>query len=49
MDVAENAQGIWTQPWQALNWSGLIGASLAPKSTVRAVICEIPAPLPTAE
>ena len=36
--VAESAHGIWTQPLQAVNWSDVSGASLAPKSTVRAVI-----------
>jgi len=44
--VAENAQGIWTQPLQAEAWSGVSGASLAPKSTERAVIAEMPPPLP---
>ena len=46
--MAEKAHGIWTQPLQAANWSGVIGASLAPKSTVRPVIAAMPAPLPTA-
>ena len=45
--VAESAHGIWTQPLQAVNWSADIGASLAPKSTVRAVIAAMPAPEPT--
>jgi len=31
----------------AENWSFVSGASLAPKSTVRAVIAAIPAPEPT--
>src|SRR5215467_14390470 len=47
--VAERAHGIWTQPLQALDCSGVSGASEAPKSTVRAVICAIPVPEPTAE
>src|SRR4029077_13534313 len=46
IDVAENAHGIWTQPLQAVAWSGVSGASLAPKSTVRAVICWMPAGVP---
>ena len=37
-----------TQPLQAVSWSGESGASEAPKSTVRAVICAIPAPEPVA-
>ncbi len=36
------------QPLQAENWSGLSGASLAPKSTSRAVIEAIPPPDPIA-
>ena len=36
IDVDDSAHGIWTQPLQASNWSGVSGASLAPKSTVRA-------------
>ena len=48
-DVAENAHGIWAHPWHAEAWSRVIGASLAPKSTVRAEICAMPAPLPMAE
>jgi hypothetical protein len=32
---------------QALSWSLVSGASEAPKSTVREVIAEIPAPEPT--
>ena len=44
--MAENAHGIWTQPLQAVNWSGVSGASLAPKSTVRAEIAAMPPPLP---
>jgi hypothetical protein len=31
---------------QVSAWSGVIGASLAPKSIVRSVICWIPPPLP---
>ena len=38
--------GIWTQPLQAFAWSTVSGASLAPKSTVRAVIWAMPAPEP---
>ena len=45
-DVADSAHGIWTQPLQAANWSGVSGASLAPKSTVRAVIAAMPPPEP---
>ena len=48
IDVAPSAHGICSQPLQAVNWSGDNGASLAPKSTVRAVICVMPAPEPTA-
>jgi hypothetical protein len=33
---------------QAEAWSGVKGASLAPKSTVRALICAIPPPEPIA-
>ncbi len=44
--VAASAHGIWRTPLAFEAWSGVIGASLAPKSTVRAVICAIPAPLP---
>ncbi len=44
--MAESAHGIWTQPLQAAAWSGESGASLAPKSTVRAVIAAMPPPLP---
>ena len=47
IEVADSAHGIWTQPLQALNWSGDSGASLAPKSTWRAVIAAMPAPEPT--
>ena len=43
---AESAHGIWTQPLHALNWSGVSGASLAPKSTVRFEIAWIPPPEP---
>src|SRR5215218_9129964 len=46
--VAERAHGMCTQPLQALACSGVSGASEAPKSTVRAVICAIPVPEPTA-
>ena len=45
--VAASAHGIWTQPLQAVNWSGVSGASEAPKSTVRLVIAVMPAPEPT--
>src|SRR5512133_1818701 len=45
-EVAESTHGSWTQPLQAENWSGVNGASLAPKSTVRFVICAMPPPLP---
>src|SRR5438034_11518127 len=44
--VAESAHGSSTQPPHELNWSGVIGASLAPKSTVLFEIAEIPPPLP---
>ena len=47
IDVADKAHGIRTQPLQLVNWSGVNGASLAPKSTVRAVIAAIPPPDPT--
>src|SRR6187200_2632687 len=47
--VAERAHGTWTQPLQAAACSGVIGASEAPKSTVRAVIWAMPVPEPTAE
>jgi hypothetical protein len=33
---------------QALAWAAVSGASLAPKSTLREEICEMPAPEPTA-
>src|SRR5256712_3964921 len=46
IEVAESAHGIWTQLLHAANWSGVSGASLAPKSTVRFVICAMPPPLP---
>ena len=46
--MAPSAQGICSQPLQAVNWSEVSGASLAPKSTVRDVIDVIPAPEPTA-
>src|SRR3954471_12193399 len=45
-DVAESAHGICTHPLHAANWSGESGASLAPKSTVRAVIAATPPPEP---
>src|SRR5215831_10447308 len=41
-EVAESAHGICVQPLQAPNWSGVSGASLAPKSTVRPVIALMP-------
>ena len=41
-----SAHGIWTQPLQAENWSGVSGASEAPKSTCRFVIAVMPAPEP---
>jgi hypothetical protein len=44
--VAPSAHGTWTQSLQAEAWSEVSGASLAPKSTVRAVICAIPPPEP---
>src|SRR6476469_6838554 len=44
--VADSAHGTWTQPLQAAAWSGLSGASDAPKSTVRAVIAWMPPPEP---
>src|SRR5438445_9332687 len=46
IEVADSAHGIWTQLLQAANWSGVSGASLAPKSTVRFVICAMPPPEP---
>src|ERR1700733_5335674 len=46
--VADRAQGICTQPLQAVACSGVSGASEAPKSTVLAVIGAIPVPEPTA-
>ena len=46
IDVEDSTHGIWTQPLQAANWSGVSGASLAPKSTVRAVIAAMPPPEP---
>ena len=48
MPVAVSAHGIWTQPLQPAACAGVIGASEAPKSTVRAEICAMPAPEPTA-
>ncbi len=47
--VAVRAQGIWTQLLHEAAWEDVSGASDAPKSTVRAVICAIPAPDPTEE
>src|SRR5512132_4418433 len=44
--VADSAHGTWTQPLHAAAWSGLSGASDAPKSTVRAVIAWMPPPEP---
>src|SRR4029450_7735192 len=44
--VADKAHGTWTQPLHAVAWSGLSGASDAPKSTVRAVIAWMPPPEP---
>ena len=49
MDVAASAHGITTQALHAVTWSGESGASEAPKSTVRAVICAMPAPEPVGE
>ena len=46
--VAPRAQGTWTQCLQADSWPGVSGASLAPKSIVRAVVCAIPPPEPIA-
>src|ERR1700761_3724812 len=45
--VADSAHGIVTQPPHSPACSGVIGASEAPKSTVRAPICLIPSPDPT--
>ena len=47
--VAPSAHGIWTQSPHALNWSGVSGASLAPKSTVLFVIAWMPPPEPMGE
>src|SRR5919204_2904251 len=49
IDVADSAQGIWTTPCAAANWSFVNGASLAPKSTIRFVIAWIPPPEPIPE
>ena len=49
IDVAESAHGTTRQPLHALSWSLDRGASEAPKSTVRAVIAEMPPPEPTGE
>ena len=46
--VAPSAHGICSQPLHALNWSGVSGASLAPKSTVRPVTAATPPPEPMA-
>ena len=46
--VADSAQGIWTQPLHDEAWSGVSGASEAPKSTVRVVIAWMPPPEPIA-
>src|ERR1700704_2815213 len=46
--VAESAHGTVTQPLQAAACSGVIGASEAPKSTVRFETCLMPSPEPTA-
>src|SRR5690348_2716767 len=45
--VADSAHGICTQPLHADAWSGVSGASEAPKSTCRLEIAEMPAPEPT--
>src|SRR6516165_8591334 len=47
MPTAPSAQGIWMQRLQPAACDGVSGASEAPKSTVRALICAIPAPDPT--
>jgi hypothetical protein len=46
--VAASAHGTCRQSLHAADWSVEKGASLAPKSTVRAVICAIPPPEPIA-
>ena len=46
-EVADSAHGICTQLLQAVAWSGVSGASEAPKSTWRFVIAAMPAPEPT--
>src|SRR6478672_5719995 len=43
------AHGIWKQPLQPANWSGVSGASEAPKSTVRPEMAAMPAPEPDGE
>ena len=48
IDVADSAHGICVQSPQAVNWSGVSGASDAPKSTCLLVMAAIPAPEPTA-
>ncbi len=47
IDVPASAHAIWTQPLQPLNWSVVIGASEAPKSTERFWIAWMPPPEPT--
>src|SRR6516164_2953242 len=47
--IAPRAHGIWKQPLHPANWSGVSGASEAPKSTVRPLIAAIPAPEPDGE
>jgi hypothetical protein len=46
IDVPASAHGICRQPLHERAWSAVSGASLAPKSTVRFVICWTPPPLP---
>src|SRR5262245_42386426 len=45
--VADSAHGIVTHPLHSAACSEVIGASDAPKSTVRFAICLIPSPEPT--
>src|SRR4051795_12469873 len=47
IDVPPRAHGIWTQLLHDANCAPLIGASLAPKSTVRPITAASPAPEPT--
>src|SRR4051812_35184856 len=47
IDVPPSAHGIWTQLLHDANCAALIGASLAPKSTVRPITAARPAPEPT--